>query len=174
MKLLVAMSVLIWGSMVYANPAVTKDTDIGKRKVTDHYQVTRCEAGDDGCTINTVTKFNKTVKEKKVYYGECNYSEESNMRVSQCKTSSKKKKPEVKTVTKTKVVDTTKKNRIQLHVGAGPAGLKVDEDNNETTVQEERKAILGLQYTRKLNNRWNVGGSVFSNKSATISIGLDY
>jgi hypothetical protein len=176
MKLLVAMSVFVWGSLAFANPEVTKDTDIGKRKVTEHYQVTRCEGGGDDCKINTVTKFNKSVKEKKIYFGECNYSEVDNMRVSECTTSPKKKKSKTKTktVVKEKVVDTTKKNRIQLHIGAGPAGLKVDEDNNKTKVEEDRKAILGLQYTRKLNNRWNVGASVFTNKSATISIGLDY
>jgi hypothetical protein len=174
MKLLLAMSVLVWGSLAYANPEVTKNTDIGKRKVERHYQVTRCEG--DSCKINTVTEFNKGTSEKKIYYGTCNYSEEGKLRVSECETSPKKKKAKVKTktVVKEKVVDTTKKNRIQLHVGYGPAGLKADEGNNETVVKEDRKAILGLQYTRKLNNRWNVGGSVFTNKSATISIGLDY
>lgn len=173
MRLALVASMFLVGSLAYADPSVTKNTDIGKRDVTSHHQVTRCEG--DNCRINTVTRFNKKVKEKKIYSGECVFNEVDNMRVSQCDTKpGLKKKVKTKTVVKEKVIRKTKKNRIQLHIGYGPDGQKVEEDNNQTTVEERRRAIFGLQYTRALTDDWNLGGAVFTNKSATVILGYDF
>lgn len=176
MKLLLVVSALASGSVALANP-VTKNTDIGKRDVKSHKQVTRCNDADGyDCKINSVTEFDKPVKKKKVYFGECNYSEDGNLRAEECVTSKTKRKPKVvtKTVVKEKTVDNTKNNRVQLHVGAGPDGFDVKETNEETTVEQSTSLLLGLQYTRRLNSDWNVGGSLFSNKSLTLSVGLDF
>jgi hypothetical protein len=171
MRLIVSvLSVFLGYSVAQANPRVTENTDINKRDVKSHHQVTRCEGGS--CKINTITEFDKPVKGKHIYYGDCNYAEEGTRRFSECQLSKKKKSSKV--IVKEKVVDNTKKNRIQLHLGMGPSGFKVDEDPNDTGVKSDTKPIVGLQYTRKLNNRWNVGVSGFSNKAGTLSIGLDY
>jgi hypothetical protein len=165
------------GGNAYAKPSVTKDTDIGKRKVKSHSQVTRCEGS--GCTLNSVTRFDNGYNPKSrpggktTYFGECNFSEEGGKRYEHCKLT-KKKKTKVKTVVKEKVVDGTKNNRLQIHVGYGSDGLEVDESNNKTIVKEKRKVIFGLQYTRRLNQDFNVGISAFTNKSATATFGIDY
>jgi len=176
MKVLIVLSMFFIGVTAYANPGVKKNTDIGKRKVESHSQVTRCEG--DGCTTNSVTRFDKDLSngKKAIYFGECNYSEEGGKRYEHCKLSKEKKKAKVKvkTVVKEKVVDTTKNNRVQLHVGYGPDGLEVNETNNDTTVKEKRKAIFGLQYTRRLNQDFNIGVSAFTNKSVTATFGIDY
>jgi hypothetical protein len=178
MKVLIVLSMFFFGVTAYANPEVKKNTDIDKRKAESHSQVTRCEGG--GCTLNSVTRFNNGYNPKSrpggktTYFGECNFSEEGGKRYEHCKLTKKKKKAKVKTVVKEKIVDTTKNNRIQLHVGYGSDGLEVDESHNETTVKEKRKAILGLQYTRRLNQDFNVGISAFTNKSVTATFGIDY
>lgn len=172
MKRIIVLSAFFLCGTAFANPGVTKNTDIGKRDVKSHNQVTRCEG--DKCTINDVTKFNKSVKGKKIYRGECVFNEVDDMRVSQCKTDVKKRKAKTKTVIKERVIDNTKKNRIQLHIGYGPDGLDADEDNNKTSVEERRRVIMGFQYTRSLKDGISIGGSVFTNKTVTATLGFDY
>ena len=172
--ILVAVSVL-FSPLAFANPGVTKNTDIGKRDVESHYQVTRCEG--EKCTINSVTKFDKKVDKKKVSFGECVFSEESNMRVSQCKTSPKKKKkvkkqPKSKIVVKEKKMQ--KKNRLQFHLGYGPTGLERESDNNATSVSEDMDVVVGAGYSRLLDDTVSLGISVYSNKTVTATFGIDY
>lgn len=171
MRIFIVMSAFLFGGLVHANPLVTQSTDVGKRSVKSHHQVTRCAVGDDYCTRNTVTEFKKPMN-KTVYYGDCNYVDDGKKTYQHCKLTKKKKK--VKTVVKTKVVDTTKNNRLQLHVGYGSDGLEVNETNNDTSVKEKRKVIFGAQYTRRLNQDFNLGASVFTNKTATLTFGIDY
>ncbi len=173
MKVFLLFLSMLFASVAFGNPRVTKNTDIGKRKVESHHQVTRCD--QDGCQIDSVTTFNKKIPGKHHYYGECNYAEEGGKRYSHCELSSKKKKPKVKVKTVTKIKKkTAKKNRLQIHVGYGSDGLRHNSNNNETEVKENRTVILGGQYTRALKGDVNVGFSVFSNKSATVTLGFDY
>lgn len=170
MKQIILLTALLFSGLAFGNPGVTKNTDIGKRGITDPHQVTRCKG--DSCKINTITKFNKKTSKKKISFGECVFLEESNMRVSECTTSSKKKKPKVKTVTKIKKVQ--KKNRLQFHVGKGPKGLKRKSNNNKTVVSEDMGAVVGMGYSRLLNEEVSVGATIFSNKTATFTFSVDY
>ena len=174
MKVLGLTLVMFFGTVAYGNEGVKKNTDLGKRKVVSHSQVTRCEG--DNCRINSVTKFDKVLKKEGTSYGECVFSDNQGARFSQCDLSPKKKKPkaQVKTVVKTKVVNTIKKNRIQVHVGSGPAGLSEDSSNNRATITQERAFLIGGQYTRLLEDDLSVGVAAFTNKSITLSIGFDY
>lgn len=178
MRIIVSSLCFFIASIASANPGVKKNTDIGKRKVESHSQVTRCEG--NGCTLNSVTRFDNNHNPKShnngktTYFGECNFSEEGGKRYEHCKLSKKKKKAKVKTVIKTKKVDTTKNNRLQIHVGYGSDGLDVDSSNNKTSVKEDRKPVFGMQYTRRLSQEYNIGISAFTNKTVTATFGIDY
>jgi len=170
MKVLFGAIIALSSSFCFANPMVKQNTDLGERKVTSHNQVTRCEDGK--CVINSVTTFDKSTK-KAVSYAECTIADDKNQRFSQCETMKKKKKMVKKVVVKA-VESKQKKNRIQVHAGAGPDGLYEKTDNNKTSISENLKPIVGLQYSRVLENDFSVGVSGFSNKSLTFSIGIDY
>lgn len=148
-------------------------TDVGKRSVKSHNQVTRCEG--DSCTLNSITRFNKSVDGKHMYYGDCNFSEEGNVRFKHCKITNKRKS---RTVIKEKTVkvkvDNTLNNRLQLHLGYGVTGINTESNNNNTTVSEEQGLIVGLQYTRRLEQEANIGVAIFSNEMATMVFGLDF
>jgi len=165
-----AISALFVSGLANANPGVTKNTDIGKRDVKSHYQVTRCESNGE-CTINSVTKFNKKSQGKKIFSGDCVWNEVDGMRVQECKTKPNLKK---KRIVKRKVVKELKKNRIQVHLGYGPDGQTVDEDSNNTVVKERRRAVGGLQYTRLLNDDYSIGLTGFTNKTVTLTFGIDF
>lgn len=173
MKRLLLLS-MFFATTAMGNPGVKKDTDIGKREVDTHNQVTRCSNGE--CKINTVTTFKKQeVKlQERTYYGECNYSEQTGIRVSECKLKAKKPKAKVKTVIKKVRVPTYKKNRVQLHIANGPTGLEKSGDNNSEEIKEKIYYFQGLQYTRMLNSRFSIGATIFTNKSASVTMGLDY
>jgi len=179
MKVFIIMSLFSFSTLGYSNPGVNENTDLGARKVESHNQVTRCEG--ETCTINSVTQFSKKEEGKKIYRGDCIFNEVDGKRISQCETTpGLKKKTTVKVITKEKVVvkerviDKTKSNRLQLHVGYGPTGLEVNEYDNDTSVKEKRKGVVGLQYTRTLNEDFNVGISGFSNKMVTVTAGFDF
>lgn len=171
MRSSIAIFALCYGGIVFANPGVTKDTDIGKRKVELHYQVTKCGVtllGEEVCSINTVTRFDKKISKKKISNGECVVSEVDNVRAAHCRmTTGVKKKKKV-------VAKKVRKNRIQIHGGYGTNGLDVDETNNVTKVEEDRGVLAGLQYTRVITEEFNIGAAVFTNKTFTITFGLDY
>ena len=174
MKRLLFLS-LLFSSVSYGNPSVTKGTDIKIRKVLSHHQVTSCR-NDDYCKINSVTSFDRKDHPKIGYYGECTYSEEAGKRYTECKISSVKKTPVIKVVHKRvfKIIKKAKKNRVQLHVAHGPNGLKKSEDNNKTSIKERLYFFVGLQYTRLLNDRFSIGATIFTNKSASVTMGVDY
>jgi len=171
--LLVAISVF-FSSMAYANPEVTRNTDIGKRKVVSHNQVTRCEGGE--CSINTVTRFDQVRPGSQSFWGECFYVEEGGKRFSYCLTTPKPKKAvvRVKTVTVTKKVKVYKKNRLQLHLGYGPTGLEQKSNNNKTKVSEDMDVVMGGTYSRAINSQYSIGATMFTNKTTTLSLGFDY
>lgn len=175
MKILITMSMLLFGGLAYANPLVTQGTDIGYRQVESHHQVTRCAVGEAHCTTNSVTKFDKPMLPLS-YYGECNYVDDGKKTYQHCKLTGKKPKAKVKIkkVIVKKVVRVIKKNRLQLHLGAGPTGLSQESNNNKTVVGEKMDVVMGGSYSRALNETYSVGASVFSNKTATISFGFDY
>ena len=173
MKLLIVASMFVFGSLAIANPGVKENTDIGKREVSSHHQVTRCAEGE--CKINTVTRFKKQeIMLQGVYYGECSYSEQKGIRVSECRIKDTKPKAKIKIKVKIKKVRVRvyKKNRIQVHIAHGPNGLRKSEDNNKTSVKEKLTYFEGLQYTRLLNNTFSIGATVFTNKSASVTMGL--
>ena len=86
-----------FGALAYANPGVTKNTDVDKRKVVRHNQVTRCTPGEAHCTTDSVTEFSRSMI-KINYYGECNYVDDGTKTYEHCKITHKKPKPKVKTV----------------------------------------------------------------------------
>jgi hypothetical protein len=66
------------------------------------------------------------------------------------------------------------KNRITVRVGSGLYGLQSSSSANVVKIREERKAIFGLGYSRKLNEDFSLGASILSNESVTLDLGLDY
>lgn len=80
--------------------------------------------------------------------------------------------------TETKVIEVKKadrKNRISLSGGVAPIGLDKDAiDVLTTKVTQDYAPSFGLTYTRKLNDRLNVGASVFTNNSYYLNLGLDF
>jgi len=175
MKSLIVLAILLYATMSEAKSGIKENTDIGKRKVISHHQVTSCR-NDEYCKINSVTEFDKYRGGKVIYYGECTFSSEDGKRYQECKVSGIKKKQVVKTVIKKviKVKRVYKKNRIQVHIAKGPTGLEKSGDNNSEEIKEKIYYFQGLQYTRMLNSRFSIGATVFTNKSASVTMGLDY
>jgi hypothetical protein len=124
--------------------------------------------GEEVCSVNTVTRFDKKISKKKISNGECTVSEVGNVRAAHCKMrAGVKKKKKV-------VAKKVRKNRIQIHGGYGTNGLDVDETNSGTKVKEDKGVLAGLQYTRIITEEFNIGAAVFTNKTFTITLGLDY
>jgi hypothetical protein len=172
-----------------ANPGVTQNTDVGKRKSKRHYQVTRCE--NDKCEVYEVTEFNKPLKTQGTYSEQCFFIVEDKKRFMACNKMPEPQvivvpsEPVVKTVVKTKTVERkvyvdrverieNKKNRFSLHIGYGPNGLTKDETNDDTKVTEYRSPIVGASYSRLVSDKVSFGLTGFSNSTIALSVGLDF
>lgn len=183
------LSFLLVSGAAFANPGVTKNTDVGKRKSKKHYQVTRCE--NDKCEVFEVTEFNKPLKTQGAYSEQCFFIVEDKKRFMACNKMPEPKvvvvqsEPVVKTVVKTKTVVRevyvdrvekiqNKKNRFTLHLGYGPNGLTKDESNSNTGVSEYRSPIVGASYSRLVADKVSFGLTGFSNATIALSVGLDF
>lgn len=88
----------------------------------------------------------------------------------------KKAKPPVpvvvtKTVTKKIYLKRkAKKNSLMLHIGYAPDGLEV----HGRTVEEDRRPVLGLSYSRDINDRFRLQGQILTNSSIIGGIGFNY
>lgn len=78
--------------------------------------------------------------------------------------------------TETKVVERPdRKNRLALSGGIAPMGLDKDALTAlSTKITQDYAPSLGLTYTRKLNDRFNLGASGFTNNSYYLNFGLDF
>jgi len=82
-------------------------------------------------------------------------------------------------VTKTKATLTCRakeKNRVAALGGFGPTGALKDrkDDAKTTTVDTVEGAVGGLQYQRKLNDRFSLGVQGQSNKTFSLILGVDF
>ena len=83
-----------------------------------------------------------------------------------------------KVVTKTVYVNVSKperNNRVILRGGVGNNGLSVSRNGTENSVtQRDNTTVLGVGYSRKVNERISIGGSYLNNDTATIDVGVDF
>ncbi len=66
------------------------------------------------------------------------------------------------------------KNRITVHAGIGFYGLNIERSPDDVLVREQRRAVLGLSYSRRLNEDISLGVSAFTNSTFTLDAGLDF
>ena len=73
------------------------------------------------------------------------------------------------------VVKIQNKNRVMVHGGVGPNGLK-NLILTQTHAKFEQKygPVFGLGYSRLVTETWSVGITGFSNKSGFLNIGFDF
>lgn len=68
-----------------------------------------------------------------------------------------------------------KKNRITLHGGSGYDGLKVTAlGAGSFKVEPDRRFVYGFTYARKISRDWSLSGTVLSNETYTLGVGLDF
>jgi hypothetical protein len=178
------LALALFPFVAFANPGVTKNTDVSKRKAKKHYQLTRCV--DDKCEVYEVTEFDKSLKTQGTYSEQCFFIVEDKKRFMAC---NKMPKPTVVVVEKVRPVLVVKerkvyipqvrtiqnkKNRFSLHIGYGPNGLTRDSTNNQTGVSEYRSPIVGASYSRLVSNQVSFGLTAFSNSTLALSVGFDF
>lgn len=68
------------------------------------------------------------------------------------------------------------KNRVSVLGGVGPKGnLKVTQPSADKAVIETNGgATAGIQYQRKVTERFSIGGQIQTNESGSVLIGLDF
>ncbi len=67
-----------------------------------------------------------------------------------------------------------KKNRIVLQGGLGPRGLKSSRSGDVVTVKERTRSVFGLSIGRLITDDVSVMGTVLTNDTYTLGVGLDY
>ena len=68
-----------------------------------------------------------------------------------------------------------KKNRLILLGGIGPQGLDSDGVvGSQITVNQSFNPVVGVGYMRMLDDRWSVGGAVFTNLGVFLNLGYDF
>ena len=68
----------------------------------------------------------------------------------------------------------TRKNRLGLHAGQGPLGIKSSRANGKLTIEQDYVFILGLSYARKIAPDLSLGATALSNNTFTLDIGVDF
>lgn len=66
------------------------------------------------------------------------------------------------------------RNRIAVHSGVGPDGLKAAAAGNDVTVSQRYRALIGVSYSRKLDDRFSLQGTYLSNDTLTLGLGYDF
>lgn len=176
------LPLLLLPSLAYANPGVTKNTDIGKNKVKRHHQVTwTCDDNTGTCSTARFEEFQKPMKDER-YRQICDVVVRENKRYMSCTTtnvavvaagdSTTSKKP--KQDQTIELWRPASPNRISLHVGRGPSGLKYKESNDYTEVKEDMSLVLGVGYSRVIYNNLSLGVSIYTNKSVMGTLGFDF
>lgn len=178
MKYVLVVAGLLLSCSALANPGVTKDSDVGKRKSKKHYQVTRCEDGK--CSVYEVTEFDKKFDTKGNYHTQCLFVEEGNKRFMACnKDTPVKTETQIveKVVEKTVYVDKNidpRKHRVAFHLGYGPMGLESAANEDEVKVKQSYSLLPGLNYSYLLGERVSVGVGAYLNTTFNLSIGFDF
>jgi hypothetical protein len=63
-------------------------------------------------------------------------------------------------------------NRITALIGVGPAGLQAKEDMSGILVGTKFAPVVGLEYSRMINDKFSATAVGFSNE--TIAVGIGY
>ena len=66
------------------------------------------------------------------------------------------------------------RNRLTVHGGFGYDGQNIKVNPNDVEVSERASPVLGLSYTRLLDSTFSLTGSVFTNSTITLGVGMDY
>jgi hypothetical protein len=175
------LSILLLPSIAYANPGVTKNTDVGKNKVKRHHQVTwTCEDSSGTCKTARVEEFAKPVANQR-YRQVCDVVVRDNKRYMSCTTIKQGDGvASASTGDNKKPADLVQSwqpagpNRFSLHVGYGPTGLKTTESADRTKVKEDMGVIIGAGYSRVVYKNLSLGVSIYSNKTITGTLGVDF
>ena len=89
-----------------------------------------------------------------------------------------KAKAKTKVVVKEKIVvkekPVYKKNMLKLLGGYGPTGVDVYRNGNSAIAEERKGLVIGLGYSRMLNESFSVGGDVLSNGTYLLEGGFHF
>ena len=80
-------------------------------------------------------------------------------------------KKEIKEV---RVITPILKNSIRLLGGVGPTGVSVENVGSKAFAYEDKGAVLGLGYTRRLNRRWSLEGNALTNETFLLGVGFSF
>ena len=67
-----------------------------------------------------------------------------------------------------------KKNRVTMHAGTGYYKMRDSYVDNAYTISQSRDALLGISYSRKLNEEFSIGGTIHTNETITFDVGVDF
>lgn len=82
---------------------------------------------------------------------------------------------DVKQKIKDKKLVKNRKNRVYGLLGHGPSGdLQTSTNGSKYTTSHKKGAVVGIGYQRKITEKVNVGVQVQSNKTTSLSVGLDF
>jgi hypothetical protein len=182
----ILLSLLLLPGLAYANPGVTKNTDIGRNKVKRHHQVTwTCEDSTGTCSTARFEEFENPMKDER-YRQICDVVVRDNRRYMSCTTTkatasnTEDGSQNNKGTSKDTGVATARTwkpsgpNRLSLHVGWGPTGLEYDEKGEYTKVKEDMNLVLGVGYSRVVYKNMSLGVSIYTNKTMTGTVGFDF
>jgi hypothetical protein len=67
-----------------------------------------------------------------------------------------------------------KKNRVTMHAGTGYYKMRDSYLSGAYTISQSRDALLGISYSRKLNEEFSIGGTIHTNETITFDVGVDF
>ena len=67
-----------------------------------------------------------------------------------------------------------KRNRIAVHGGVGLLGLESSSNGSVVTIQEKTVPVFGISLSRLLTDKYSVTGTILSNRTFTLGLGLDF
>ena len=86
-------------------------------------------------------------------------------------------KTKVVTKTKTKVIKKNickSKNRIKYSIGAGKHGLTRKYRDGSHVVEDRTTPVVGFGYSRKVDDVLSIGGTIHTNQTTTLDLGIDF
>lgn len=67
-----------------------------------------------------------------------------------------------------------KRNRVTFKGGVGYDGLTNKDQNPGFEIQEKRKAVFGIGYSRRLTEELSLGASYINNDTTTLDLGYEF
>lgn len=67
-----------------------------------------------------------------------------------------------------------KKNTFSLLVGYGQHGLRTTDRPDGMQVDKYNDALIGIRYTRRLNEEWDISGEAISNETGMFGLGYSF